>query len=74
MISYLYCSQKKNNPRVHHSVCETSCKKYKTCSQYLTWYEVANGKPMDNIVVKKTIHRTRKKYKKRSPKAKAVKV
>jgi len=35
---YLYCNKKNNRPRIHHTVCEERCKKFKKCPYYGEWY------------------------------------
>lgn len=73
MTDYLYCSRKKNNPRVHHSVCEKNCNKYKKCTSYAKWYESTGGEVVEKVVAKKIIYRPRKKNKKKRAKVKVAK-
>jgi hypothetical protein len=74
---YLYCNKKNNKPRIHHTVCEERCKKFKKCPYYGEWYreyydKEVEEKPKPKPKIKKVVKRTRKKIKKRKPKAKAV--
>lgn len=75
---YLFCSRKRNKPRIHHRICEENCKKFKKCPYYGEWYreyygEEVEGKPKPKPKRKKVVRRTRKRVKKKKPKAKAVK-
>lgn len=61
MSNYLYCLKKKNSPRVHHTVCEKSCKRFRKCLYYKNWCEVTH----DKSLIKK-INKDKKKKSKKS--------
>jgi len=64
MINYLYCYKKRNNPRVHHSVCEEKCNKIKKCVFYKEWHARVYGEPLKTEIIRpktKTKRRPRKK-------------
>ena len=75
---YLYCNDKSNKPRIHHSVCENNCKKFKKCPYYGEWYreyydKEIEEKPKPKPKRKKVVKQVKKKVKKKKPKAKVVK-
>ena len=72
---YLVCDQKHKKPRIHHSICEARCKKFKKCPYYGEWYREYYGEELEKPKPKrkKVIKRARKKAKKKKLKVKAVK-
>lgn len=74
---YLYCEKRHNKPRLHHTICENNCKKYKKCPYYSKWYSQNYGKDVEKEEakpkkIKKAVFRTRKKISKKKSKPKAV--
>ena len=77
--AYLYCEKRHNKPRLHHTICENNCKKFKKCPYYSKWYEKNHGKDVEKVEKKeakpkkkKPVRRTRKKTNKKKSKTKAV--
>lgn len=66
---YLYCDKQKNKPRLHHLVCETKCKKFKSCVSYKNWL-AANKIEEEPAKDKPKKKRGRPKKKKRTTKTK----
>lgn len=58
-MDYITCHKRHNRPRLHNTVCEAICKKYKQCPNYKEWYKAVNGKEMGADKLRKS--RRRKK-------------
>lgn len=50
---YLVCKKKRNQPRIHNSICEVRCKKFKKCPYYGEWYREYYGKELEKKVKSK---------------------
>ena len=39
MADYLYCTRKKNNPRIHVRICQAKCSFKDSCAEFLAYQE-----------------------------------
>jgi len=61
MDDYLYCGKRKNQPRIHHLICENRCRYRKKCVFYNQWLEEVAGKKPKPMRKKKTTKKRRRK-------------
>jgi hypothetical protein len=52
---FLCCNKKKTKPRLHYTICEAKCKKYKECHSYKDWHYEYYGKEVDEPMKKSKI-------------------
>ena len=61
---HITCTERRNQPRLHHAICESTCKYREDCIGYRTWYKNAHGVDLETKSKKiKKVRRTRRKRK-----------
>lgn len=60
---YIHCGKKKNQPRMHHLVCETNCRRIKRCIYYKAWATIVEEKDVKKAKPKKKRKTTRRRKK-----------